>query len=192
MSPKSYTLTSDEKATPVMVGTSHTLIWGDLITKVHVNIPAFLNTLAEDFVALHDAKILFLAHMQQQPPIDRPQAYVKLEEILLFFTMTDIGEVPEETEVRRYEPMEVIVGSFYVKGVILKSPIATIQNMLLVSKEDYMPIYKAKVRHVAKPWLGTFTSNMVQFRRDRLILSLEEVMPVESSGLGGPEGATSF
>lgn len=185
MSPKSYTLTPDEKATPVMVGTSHALVWGDLVTKVNVHITAFLNTLAEDFVPLHDAKILFLAPVQQQPPINRPQVYVKLEEILLFFAMTDTSELPEETEVRRYEPMEVIVGSFQVKGVILKSPIATIQNMLLVSKDKYMPIYKATVSHAAKPWLGTFTSNLVQFRRDRLILSLETVMPVESALAGG-------
>jgi len=185
MSPKSYTLTPDEKATPVMVGTSHTLIWGDLVTKVNVNITAFLNTLAEDFVPLHDAKILFLAPAQQQPPINRPQVYVKLEEILLFFAMTDTSELPEETEVRRFEPMEVIVGSYLIKGVILKSPIATIQNMLLVSKDNYMPIYKATVSHVAKPWLGTFTSTLVQFRRDRLILSLETVIPVENALMGG-------
>ena len=191
MSPKSYTLTSDEKATPVMVGTPHALIWGDLVTKVHVNIIAFLNTLAEDFVPLHDAKILFLAPTQQQPPIERAQIYVKLEEILLFFAMNDASELPQETEVRRFEPMEAIVGSFLIEGVILKSPIATVQNMLLVSKDNYMPIYKAAVRHVAKPWLGTFTSNLVQFRRDQLILSLKEVMAVQSA-LGGQEGSTGF
>jgi hypothetical protein len=179
MSPKSYTLAEDEKATPVMVGTPDTLIWGDLITKVNVKIVAFMNTLAEDFVPLHDAKILFLAPTEQQRPIERLEVYVKLEEILFFFAMTDDSELPEETEVRRYEPMEVIVGSFHIEGMILKSPIATIQNMLFVSKDNYMPIYQATVRHVAKPWLGTFTNNLVQFRRDRMLLGLEEVVPVE-------------
>ena len=61
MSNRSYTLESDEKSTQVMVGTSDTLLWGDLVTKEHVNITAFLNTLAEDFIPLRDVKILFLA-----------------------------------------------------------------------------------------------------------------------------------
>jgi hypothetical protein len=171
MSQKSYTLASDEKATPVMIGTSHTLIWGDLVTKEHVRMIAFLNTLAEDFVPLHDAKVLFLAPTQQMPPVQRSVVYVKLEEILVFFAMGEAEVMPEESEVRRFVPMEAIVGSFQIEGQILKSPVTTIQNLLLVSKDDYMLIYKANVRHVAKPWLGSFASDVVQFRRDRLMVA---------------------
>lgn len=172
MNPKSYTLDPSEKATQAMMGTSDMLLWGDLVTKKHVIITGFLNTLAEDFVPMRDAKVLFLAPAQQATPLDRSVLYVKLEEILLFFSMGEQSPLPEESEVRRYEPIEAIVGPFQVQGEILKSPIATLQNLLLVSKDAYMPIYRATIRHVGKPWLGTFSSSTVQIRRDRLTIAL--------------------
>lgn len=171
MSPKSYTLEVEEKATQVMLGTSDLLIWGDLVTKQHVRIGAFLTTLAEAFVLLRDANILFLAPAQQTAPIKRPVVFVKYEEILFFYSMSEEVPVPEETEVRRLDPMEMLAGSFQIEGMILKSPIATLQNLLLVTKDDHIPIYDATVRHVAKPWLGTFRTSMIQVRRDRLTLT---------------------
>jgi hypothetical protein len=172
MNGNSYTLASDEKATQVMVGTPDTLIWGDLITKEHVRMSIFLATLAEDFVPLHDIKILFFAPTQQMPPLERPTLYVKLEEILVFFEMHSSEPLPEETETRRYEPLEIIIGSFQIEGKILKAPISTLQNTLLVSRATYIPLYEATVRHIAKPWLGTFSSNIVQVRRDRMLAAV--------------------
>jgi hypothetical protein len=169
---RSYTLESDEKASQVMIGTSDMLIWGDLITKEHVRMSGFLNTLAEDFVPLHDAKILFLAPTERIAPVDRATIYLKLEEILLFYSMVDVDPLPEESEVRRYEPAEIIVGSYQIEGTILKSPIATLLNLLLVSRDAFYPIYKAKIHHVAKPWLGSFNADTVQVRRTRLTVTL--------------------
>jgi hypothetical protein len=85
--------------------------------------------------------------------------------------MDDPEPLPEETETQRYEPMEVIVGSYHVDGKILKSPLATLENMLLVSRSSYMPVYDATIRHVAKPWLGAFSSSRVQVRRDKMMIS---------------------
>jgi hypothetical protein len=174
MDQKPYELKPDEKATQVMIGTHDMLLWGDLLTKEQARMSAFLSTLAEDFVPLHDARILSLAPTQQAPPLQRAIAYIKLEEILFFYVMAEDTPLPEESEVRRYEPVEVIAGSFLVEGQLLKSPIATMQNLLLVTKDDYMPFYRATVRHVAKPWLGRFSADMVQVRRDRLTLIVNQ------------------
>jgi hypothetical protein len=84
MNEKSYPLRPDEKVSQVMVGTDHVLIWGDLVTRESVRLSVFLNTLAEDFVPLHDVKILFLAPAQQVAPKERASLHVKLEEITLF------------------------------------------------------------------------------------------------------------
>lgn len=168
MCPKTYTLEPSEKATQVMVATADLLVWGDLITREHARIVAFLVTLADDFVPLHDAKVLFLGPTQKSAPVDRSSIYIRLEEILLFHSMSETEPVPEESEVRRIEPLEVNVGPFLIEGFILKSPFATLQNLLLISKDEYMPIYRATIRHVAKPWLGTFKAQSVQVRRDRM------------------------
>jgi hypothetical protein len=171
MAESPYALESDEKATQVMIGTPDMLLWGDLVTKENVRLAGFLNTLAEEFVPLRAAKILFLAPVQQAAPVSRPMVYLKLEEVLLFYSMGGGESLPEESDVRRYEPIEAIVGSFQIEASILKSPIATLQNMLLVAKEDYFSFYEATIRHAAKPWLGTFTADVVQVRRDRLIVT---------------------
>ena len=171
MSQASYTLSPEEKATQVMVGTPDMLLWGDLITKQAVRMSIYLNTLAEDFVPLHRVKVLFLAPTQQVAPIEKPTLFVKQEEILLFLAMHDTEPLPEETETRKYEPIEVFVGSYQIEGNLLKSPFSTLENMLMVSRATYVPIYEATVRHIAKPWLGTFPTTLAQVRRDRLIVS---------------------
>jgi hypothetical protein len=171
MSARSYTLAADEKATQVIIGTTDTLIWGDLITKQQVSAGAFLNTLAEDFVPVRDVRVLFLTPHEQVQPIERPLLFVKLEEILVFFSPSDAQPLPEQSETRRYEPVEIVVGSFLVEGLILKSPLATMQNLLFVSRGPYLDFYRATIRHVAKPWLGSFSSNRVQVRLDRLLLA---------------------
>ena len=170
MSQESYTLSPEEKATQVMVGTPDVLLWGDLITKQQVRMSIFLNTLAEDFVPFHQVKMLFLAPSQQVAPVEKPALFVKQEEILLFLALHDTEPLPDETETRRYEPIEVFVGSYHIEGKLLKSPFSTLENMLMVTRAVYLPIYDAKVRHVAKPWLGTFSASLVQVRRERMIL----------------------
>jgi hypothetical protein len=171
MNEPAYTVGPDEKATQVMIGTADTLLWGSLVTKESVRISVFLNTLAEEFVPLHDTKVLFLAPSQQVTPIERPSLHIKLEEILTFFAMNDPEPLPEETETRHYVPIEALVGSYQIEGKILKPPMSTLQNMLLVSRALYLPIYEATMRHVAKPWLGTLTAQLVQVQRDRLIIA---------------------
>lgn len=167
----SYHLAPDEKATQVMIGTCDTLMWGDLVTKAQVRMSAYLNTLAEDYVTLHNAKILFLTPKEQTAPMERASAHIRQAEILIFFVMHDEEPVPEETQTRRYQPVEAIIGSYQMEGSILKAPISSLENTLLVSKATYMPLYQATVRHVAKSWLGSFTSNLVQVRCERMILT---------------------
>lgn len=174
MAAQSYIPGPEEKATQVMIATPDMLIWGNLVTKEQVRLSVFLNTLAEEFVPLHNAKILFLAPAQQVAPVERTFLCVKLEEILVFFAIADLEPPPEETEVRRYEPAEAFVGSYQIEGTVLKSPQTSIDHMLLVSKGIYMPMYKATVRHVAKSWLGSFSSPLVQVRRDRLLLATRQ------------------
>lgn len=170
MSQVSYTLSPDEKATQVMVGTPDLVLWGDLITKQQVRMSIYLNTLAEDFVPLHRVKMLPLAPTQQVAPVEKPTLFVKQEEILLFLAMHDTEPLPDETDTRKYEPIEVFAGAYQIEGKLLKSPFSTLENMLIVTRATYLPIYEAKVRHVAKPWLGTFSATLVQVRRERLIL----------------------
>ena len=171
MAAKTYTLEPGQKATQVMIGTADTLMWGDLITRQQTRISTFLNTLAEDFVPLSDAKVLFLAPVQQAVPVLKSRVHIKLEEILFFYPMGEPEPLPEESETRRLEPIEVFVSSYRIEGKILKSPIAELHTMLLVAKEVYTPVYAATIRHVAKPWLGAFTTDVVQVRLDRLTMT---------------------
>ncbi len=169
---RSYTLAPDEKATQVMIGTPDALIWGELVTKEQVRMSAYLNTLAEEYVTLWNAKILFLVPQEQSAPIERLAAYIRQEEVLVFFAVHDEEPLPEETPTRQYEPVEAAIGSYQIEGSLLKAPISTVQNTLLVSKATYMPIYEAVVRHVANPWLGSFSSSFIHVRCERMVLTV--------------------
>jgi len=79
--------------------------------------------------------------------------------------------LPEQSETRRLEPIEVFVASYRIEGMILKSPIADLHTMLLVAMELYTPIFQTKILPVAKPWLGVFTTDLVQVRLDRLTMT---------------------
>ena len=168
---QSYTLAQDEKAVQVMIGTADALMWGDLVTKEQVRMSAYLNTLAEEYISLFDAKLLFLAPKEQMPPIERSSVHIRQQAILVFFVLHDEEPLPEETQTRQYEPIEGFVGSYQVEGNLLKPPISSVQNTLMVSKAAYMPIYNATVHHVAKPWLGSFSSNLIHIRCERMILN---------------------
>ncbi len=172
MSEKSYSLAPDEKANQVMVGTQDALIWGDLVTKRPVRISVYLNTMADEYVSLHEARILFLAPEQKVAPVERPELLIKQEEILAFFALDDPEPIPEETETRHYVPIELFVGSYQIEGKIVKAPVSTLHNMLVVTRSVYLPIYEATVRHVAKPWLGSFSSRVVHIRRERMNVAL--------------------
>jgi hypothetical protein len=172
MSEKSYTLAADEKANQVMIGTQDSLIWGDLVTKKPVRISVYLNTMADEFVPLRDVRILFLAPEQRVPPVERSEFLVKQEEVLAFFALDDPEPMPEETETRHYVPVEMFVGSYQIEGKIIKAPVSTLQNMLRVTRSVYLPIYEATIHHVAKPWLGSFTSSVVHIRRERMNVAM--------------------
>jgi len=169
---QSYTLAPDEKAVQVMIGTADALMWGDLVTKEQVRMSAYLNTLAEEYVSLFDAKLLYLAPQEQMPPIKRPAIHIRQQEILVFLVMHDEEPLPEETQTRQYEPIEGVVGSYQIEGKLIKPPLSSVQNFLLVSKATYMPIYNATVRHVAKSWLGCFSSSLIHIRCERMILNV--------------------
>lgn len=166
-----YTLAPDEKSTQVMIGTANALIWGDLVTKEQVRMSIYLNTLAESFVPLYDAKILFLAPTEQTAPIGRAAVHIRQEEILLFFVMHDDEPLPDETETRKYEPVEAIIGPYQMEGSIVKAPVSSLHNALLSSRATYTLIYNATVRHVAHSWLGSFASSLIQARSERMILT---------------------
>jgi hypothetical protein len=171
MSARPYTLESDQKAVQVVLGTVDAVIWGDLHLKAHLNLGSYLKMLAEEFVPVYDVQIQFLTSKEQTPPVGRPLLYVRLDEVLFLFSPTDSDAPPAETEMRRYEPVEVVIGSFMVEAMLLKSPLAAMLNLLLVTKAPYMDFYGATIRHMTKPWLGTFSTNYVQIRRDRLFLA---------------------
>jgi hypothetical protein len=154
-----------------MIGTPDALIWGDLVTKEQVRMSIYLNTLAEEFVTVHDAKILFLCCTEKNAPEVRESVHVKQEEIQVFYAIGDREPLPEETETRRYESAELIAGAYQVEGKLLKSPYSTLQNTLLLTKATYMQVYEATLRHLGKPWLGFFSSSLVHVRQDRLIVT---------------------
>jgi hypothetical protein len=153
------------------------MIWGDLVTKKAVRVATFLNVLAEDFVPIWDAKILYLNGERTTEPLQRLVAYIKLQEILVFFSTQELEALPEETDLRRYEPVSLVVGDFQIDAAMLKSPMSEMSTLLTVAKDLFLPFYRARVSCLSQPWLGTFQTSMVQVQREHMLLTLTEVVP---------------
>jgi hypothetical protein len=155
------------------------MIWGDLVTKQAVRVANFLNVLAEDFVPIWKAKLLYLQGGRNTEPLQRLVVYVKLQEILVFFATQELEALPEETNLRRYEPVSLVVGDFQIDAEMLKSPMSEMSALLMVAKDPFMPFYRASVSCLSHPWLGTFQTSMVQVQRERMLLTLTEVIPTK-------------
>jgi hypothetical protein len=179
LSEKRYDLQDDEQDTPVVVCTPRCMIWGDLVTKKAVRVTNFLNVLAEDFVPIWDAKLLYLNGERTTEPLRRLVAYVKLQEILVFFSTQELEALPEETDLRRYEPVSLVVGDFQIDAEMLKSPMSEMSALLIVTKDPFMPFYRASVSCLSQPWLGTFQTSIVRVQRQRMLLTLTEVIPTK-------------
>jgi hypothetical protein len=177
VSDKSYDIQPDERSTPVVVCTPRFMVWGDLVTKQAVRVENYLNILAEDFVPVWDAKALYLAGGQDTEPLQRLVIHIKREEILAFFSPHEQEPPPQETELRRYEPVSLLVGDFQIDAEMLKSPMTEISALLTVAKDPFLSFYRATVRCLSHPWLGAFQPPMVQVQRGRMLMAMTELVP---------------
>jgi len=160
-----YILRPDEKTTPVMLYTHEAIVRGELITKeiVHrVNIwlrtdgvPKYLHLLKAQVVIFGGGTGKTLSY---------PEIFFPSTELIAFHVLPPVEEPldydPDEAN-RTMETVDVLVGTFIMKGNIRISTQTEIGVSLEVARVSWMSLYDAVITNPYLPQMPTLSVPLV-------------------------------
>lgn len=171
----STSLTSDEKATPVMFYTAHNLVWGKVVSKTAIRINTWLHTdMVPDYLKVLEAQMLAIGQGAAARPQSLPVAYLHNRQIIAFHLMPPASEPmdfdPNEPN-RKMFPLTAVVGSFQFDGRLrmsLQSDPGTFLNSL---KGVFVSFYEARMTCPALPQVKGIETPLVLIRQSSAIFS---------------------
>jgi hypothetical protein len=150
-----YILRPDEKTAPVMVYTLHNVIRGEVVTKENVlRLNIWLRTDGAPRY-LHILKPQVLVFGGSPPKsLSYSQIYFPTSEVIAFHTLPPIEEPldydPNEAN-RTMEIVELVVGTFVMKGKIRISTQTEVATSLEVARVSWMSVYDVWVTNPYLP-----------------------------------------
>ena len=160
-----YTPTSDEKVTPIMLYTQNTFVRGDVVTKqnvLRVNIwlrtdgaPKYLHILKPQVLVFGGNPVTALSYSE---------IYFPTAQLIGFHTLPPTDE-PLDFEAneanRMMKPVDVLVGTFVMKGKIRISTQTDIGASLEVARVAWMSLYEAEIANPQLPQMPALHVPMV-------------------------------
>ena len=149
-----YVLRPDEKKTPVMLYTQDTLVRGEAVSKqnvLRVNIwlrtdgaPKYMHVLKPQVIVFGGTPV---------KPLTFTEIYFPTSQLIGFHTLPPTDETldydPNEANRVMYD-VEVLMGTFIVKGKMRISAQSELSTSLEVARVNWMSIYDAEI---ANPYL---------------------------------------
>jgi len=150
-----YILRPDEKTTPVMIYTHDSLVRGEVVTKqnvMRVNIwlrtdgaPKYLHILKPQVIVFDGTPV---------KPMSYSELYFPTSQAIGFHTLPPTEELLdyEEGEANRtMQPVDVLVGSFVMKGNIRISTQTELSQSLEVARLAWMSLYDVNIMNPYLP-----------------------------------------
>ncbi len=173
-----YILRPDEKTTPVMLYTLHSVIRGDVVTKesvLRVNIwlrtdgaPKYMHLLKPQALIFGGSPVKALTYSE---------VYFPTTELIGFHTLPPTAEVldyePGEAN-RMMQPVDVIVGTFVMKGNIRISTHTEVGTSLEVARLSWMSLYDAVITNSYLPQMPPMQIPMVLVNPTHVAFGLHE------------------
>lgn len=144
-----YVLRPDEKTTPVMLYTQHSVVRGEVVTKQNVarlNIwlrtdgaPRYLHVLNPQVLVFGGSPAKALSYLE---------VYFPTSEVIAFHTLppTDEPLDYDPTEANRtMENVDLLVGTFVMRGVIRISSQTEIATSLEVARVSWLSVYDVSI-----------------------------------------------
>ncbi len=157
MAEQKYNLTPDDKVTPVMVYTTTSMYWGDVITKKTIRVGGWLRTDSAPLILeLKNAQTLILG-AGKPISLSYQQIFFPLDKISAFHVMPTVKEelYYDPTEKNRVMlPVTVFIGLFRFNGHMRISTMTTPGNVLELAKEPFMTIFDIEISHPSLPQGG--------------------------------------
>lgn len=160
-----YILRPDEKTTPVMLYTKEAALRGEVVTKevVHrINIWLRSDGVPK-YMHLLKAQVLVFGGGQSKA-LTYPELYFPSAELIAFHTMPPTEEAldyePAEAD-RMLEPVDVLVGTFVMKGKVCISTHTELGVSLEVARVLWMSLYEAVITNPYFPQMPLLNVPMV-------------------------------
>ena len=176
----SYTpqLEDDDKLTPVMIYTSHNMVWGQAFSKQAIRVSSWLNTeMAPTYIKIIDGQLLQVGGSTPQAPIKYPILHLQTQSINAFHLMPPLTEGadydPDEPN-RKMVSVSAYVGYFRFDGFARMAEITTIDNLLGAAKGDYITIYDITMTCPQIPSIKGIKAPMVLLRQARVTFAVKE------------------
>ena len=172
-----YTLTAEEKATPVMIYTRNTLIHGEVVTRESIRVSVWLRMDgAPEYMHLLKPQVLNLSGSATRM-LTYSELYLPTSEIIGFH-LTPPGHDPldyDESEMnRRMQPVSVLVGNFIFNGAIRVSTQVDLGTSIISGRAIWMSIYNAKISSSYLPQMGEVQVPMLLVRPSKVNFALSE------------------
>ena len=173
---KAYKLGDDDKATPVMIYTTNSLLVGDVVTKKVIRVSTWLRTpMVPQYITLYSAQVIDLASRSTPRTSVFRELYLPAAQIIAFHMQPQLSDPldydPEEP-MRRMEPVTALVGSFRFDGSVRMSTQTNLESYLDVIKEAFTSIYDIQISPVNVPALKPFSVPFALLRRDLVIFAV--------------------
>jgi len=153
-----YTLTPDEKTTPVMAYTHGMLVRGEVVTKQSVRVSVWLRTEgAPEYLHFVKPQVILMTTSPVRV-LSYGEMYLPASQVVAFH-LTPPGKDPmdyDETEKNRVlQPITVLVGAFVINGGLRVSTQVNIGTSIAsFARVPWLSVYEAKVSSASLPQMG--------------------------------------
>lgn len=160
-----YVLRPDEKTTPVMLYTQHSVVRGEVVTKQSVlRINLWLRTDgAPRYVHILKPQVLVFGGSPTKA-LSYSEIYFPTSEVIAFHILPPIEEPldydPNEAN-RTMEVVELLVGTFVMKGKIRISTQTEVSVSLEVARVSWMSVYDVWISNPYLPQMPALQVPMV-------------------------------
>jgi hypothetical protein len=156
--PAAYILADDEKSAQVMIYTPTSLFWGEVVLKTIIRVSTWLRTNSvPDWISLYNAGSIITTSGTAPRTMHFVEMAVPVQQIIGYHLLPPAVDAldydPSEPN-RRMEPVNALIGTFQVKGLLRINASATLKRFLEVTRENYTPLYDAEITNLILPAFG--------------------------------------
>ncbi len=171
-------IAADEKLTPVMIYTSHSLVWGQLYSKKAIRVSSWLLTdMVPTYLKIFNAQLLIVGGSQSLAPIKQPVLHLQTKSINAFHLMPPNEEGadydPDEPN-RKMVPTIAYQGYFRFDGFTRMATFTDMDNFLGAAKGEFITIYDITMTCPMVPSIKGIQAPMLLLRQERIAFSVDE------------------
>jgi hypothetical protein len=176
--PPGVELADNDKLTPVMLYTSHSMVWGQLYSKEAIRVSTWLHTdMVPSYFKIYEANVLMISGSKTPAPLKIPTLYLQTKNINAFHLMPPFAEGadydPDEPN-RKMVPTAAFVGYFRFDGFSRMAEFTTMDNYLGALKGEYTSIYDITMTCPMVPSIKGIEAPMVLLRQERVSFAAED------------------